>query len=155
MRGEKISWRKLWKCQSYIFYKNVSLYTDKQSKRLNRRSFWPHSRDWLYVRIKKKRTKITGGTIVCMCMHAEHLAVWRQRQHLKRNHRLSQRRKQLVNNEIMAIIALVACLVAILHTLLQLQGQYFSNYLLFANIIDRVLFSTFILFEWISNVKFK
>lgn len=33
----------------------------------------------------------------------------------------------------MAII-LVACLVAILHTLLQLQGQYFPNYLLFDSI---------------------
>lgn len=27
----------------------------------------------------------------------------------------------------MAIIAVVACLVAILHTLLQLQGQYFTK----------------------------
>lgn len=81
--------------------------------------------------------------------------VWRQRQqHLKRNHRLSQRRKQLVNNEIMAIIALVACLVAILHTLLQLQGQYYTKLFIISHCL-LLFICLFIAFSKGFNAKFK
>lgn len=119
---------------------------NSRARRTDRPTDWKLNREWELHADKQQHFAR---------MHVEHLAVWRQQQQFKRNHRLSQRRKQLVNNEIMAIIALVACLVAILHTLLQLQGQYFIKLFIISS-VSFILFPLNMnspLFQRIFNAK--